>query len=72
MWFNKPGFVIHKANHKKGRSRHDFDIYKKNHPAPSKEVVNVFDLEYLGLEKDFLEQRSSLQYRQKRKQEIYI
>ncbi len=54
------GYSLHKANHhKKGRS-HDYDVYKKNHPVtPSKQVVNVFDLGYLEVEKDFPEQLSS-------------
>ena len=56
---NHRGYIIHKANHKKGR-RHDYDVYKKNHPVtPSKQVVNVIDLGYLGVEKDFPEQLSS-------------
>ena len=46
---------------------HDYDIYKKDHPTTTpKEVVNVFDLGYLGIEKDFPEQLSSLPYRKKR------
>ena len=49
---NNHGYIIHKANHKKGR-RHDYDIYKKNHPVTPKEVVNVFDLGYLGSRKGF-------------------
>ena len=65
---NKDGFIIHKAvNHKKGR-KHDYDIYKKNHPITPKDVVNVFDLGYLGVEKDFPEQISSLPYKKKRNQ----
>ena len=43
-----------------------------NHPITPKEVVNVFDLGYLGVEKDFPEQLSSLPKRKKRNQgEIY-
>ena len=50
---NNRGFIVHKVGHKKGR-RHDYDIYKKNHPiTPKDEVVNVFDLGYLGVENDF-------------------
>ena len=30
---NNNGFVIHKLGYKKG-CRHDYDIYKNNHPAP--------------------------------------
>ena len=44
---NNQGFIINKANHKKGK-RHDYDIYNKDIPVTSKkEVVNVFDLGYL-------------------------
>ena len=57
-----------KQIHKKGR-RHDYDIYKKNHPVTPKQVVNVFDLGYLGVEKDFPEQLSSIPNRKKRNQE---
>jgi hypothetical protein len=49
---------LHKIRHKKGR-KHDYDIYKNNHPVTPKQVVNVIDLEYLGIEKDFPEQLSS-------------
>jgi len=62
---NNCGFIIHKVGHKKGR-RHDYDIYKKNHPLVPKDVVNVFDLGYLGVEKDYPEQLSSLPNRKKR------
>jgi DDE superfamily endonuclease len=45
-----------------------YSIYKKNHPVTPKQVVNVFDLGYLGVEKDFPEQISSLPNRKKRSQ----
>jgi hypothetical protein len=48
--------IIHKSAKKKGK-RHDYDIYKDNYPATPKQVVNVFDLGYLGVEKDFPEQQ---------------
>ncbi len=53
---NLEGIIIHKLEYKKGR-KHDyiFDIYKKNHPITLKEVVNVYNLGYLGVEKDFPE-----------------
>ena len=66
---NNRGYIIHKIAYKKGR-RHDYDIYKKNHPVTPKEVVNVFDLGYLGVEKDFPEQLSALPYKKKRNQEL--
>ena len=58
LMVNNRGYIIHKVNHKKGK-RHDYDVYKKNRPVTPKQVVNVFDLGYLGVEKDFPEQLSS-------------
>ena len=40
---NNLGIIIHKLGYKRGR-RHDYDIYKENHPVTPKQVVNVFDL----------------------------
>ena len=51
---NNHGYVIHKTNHKRG-CRHDYNIYKNNHPVTPKQVVNAVDLGYLGIEKDFPE-----------------
>jgi hypothetical protein len=62
---NNHGIIIHKLGYKKGR-RHDYDIYKENHPVTPKQVVNVVDLGYLGIEKDFPQQLSSIPYRKKR------
>ena len=46
-------------------------IYRKNHIViPKKEVVNVFDLGYLGVEKDYPQQKSSLPYKEKRNHEL--
>jgi hypothetical protein len=65
---NNRGYILHKTDHEKGR-RHDYDIYKENHPIIPKEVVNVVDLGYLGIEKDFPDQLSALPYRKKRNQQ---
>ncbi len=62
---NKDGYILHKVGCKKGR-KHDYDVYKKNHPVTPKQVVNVFDLGYLGVETDFPEQLSVLPYKKKR------
>ena len=64
---NNRGYILHKVGYKKGR-KHDYDIYKKNHPVIPKEVVNVVDLGYLGVETDFPEQLSALPYKKKRNQ----
>lgn len=69
LMVSNQGIIIHKSGHKKGK-RHDYDIYKNNHPAAPKQVVSVFDLGYLGVEKDFPEQISSLPNRKKRRQDL--
>ena len=66
---NNRGYILHKVAHKKGR-RHDHDIYKENHPSTPKKVVNVFDLGYLGVEKDFPKQLSSIPNKKKRNLEL--
>ncbi len=66
---NNQGIIIHKLRYKKGR-RHDYDIYKEEHHVTPKEVVNVFDLGYLGIEKDFPEQLSSIPIRKKKNVEL--
>ena len=66
---NNHGFILHKLRYKKGR-KHDYDIYKNNYPVIPKKVVNVFDLGYLGIEADFPEQLSSLQFKRKRNQDL--
>ena len=57
---------IKQQNTRKER-RHDYDIYKKNHPVTPPQVVDVINLGYLGVEKDFPEQLS-LHYPIKRKE----
>ncbi len=51
---NKNCYIIHKLGLKK-RRRHMiiYSIYKSNHPITPKDVVNVHNLGYLGIEKDF-------------------
>jgi hypothetical protein len=62
---NNRGYILHKVGYKKGR-KHDYAIYKKNHPITPKQVITVFDLGYLGVETDFPEQLSALPYKKKR------
>ena len=64
------GYIIHKANHHKKGKRHDYDVCKNNHPVTPKQVVNVIDLGYLGVEKDFPEQLSALPCKKKRNQDL--
>ena len=66
---NNQGVIVHKTGHKKGRI-HDYHIYKEDHPVTPKQVVNVFDLGYLGVEKDFPDLKSSLPNRKRRSQNL--
>ncbi len=61
---NNRGYILHKVGYKKGR-KHEYGVYKNNHPVTPKEVVNAFDLGYLGVETDFPEQLSALPYKKK-------
>ena len=47
-----------------------FESYKKNHPVTPKEVINVFDLGYLGVEKDFPDKISSIQNRKEKPKRV--
>ncbi len=67
MTVNNRGYILHKVGYKKGR-KHDYDVYKRNHPVIPKEVVSVVDRGYLGVETDFPEQLSALPYKKKRNQ----
>jgi hypothetical protein len=44
---NRNGYILYKANHQKKGRRHDYDVYKKNHPVTPKQVVNVVEIRYL-------------------------
>ena len=45
-----------------------YSICKENHPVIPKQVVNVLDLGYLGVEKEFPEQLAALPYKKKKYQ----
>ncbi len=64
---NNKGIIIHEIDHKKGR-RNDYGVYKRNQHLVPKEVVNVYDLGFLGVEKDYPEQKSVLHIKKKRNQ----
>ena len=66
LMVNTEGLILHKTGHRNGR-KHDYDIYKHNHPTitPS-QVDNIVDLGYLGIEKDFPTVKSVLPIRKKK------
>jgi hypothetical protein len=65
LMVNQQGKILYKTRVKTGRN-HDYKIYKANRPSTPKEVENVFDLGFFGVEKDFPEQKSSLPFKKKR------
>ncbi len=66
---NSEGLVLHKTEHKKGR-KHDYDVYKHNHPLTPPQVENVFDLGYMGVKNDYPTVKSVLPFRKRRKSEL--
>src|SRR6476659_6319503 len=62
---NNEGLILHKTGHKSGR-KHDYDIYKNNHPITPVQVENVFDLGYFGVQNDFPTVKSVLPVRKKK------
>lgn len=65
LMVNTEGLILHKTGHSNGR-KHDYDIYKHNHPITPSQVDNMVDLGYLGIEKDFPTIKSVLPIRKKR------
>jgi DDE superfamily endonuclease/Helix-turn-helix of DDE superfamily endonuclease len=57
---NQNGLIIYKSKHRQRGRKHDYKVYKDNHPDIPKDVMSMFDLGFLGVEKDYPEQRSSL------------
>jgi hypothetical protein len=62
---NSEGLILHKTDHRKGR-KHDYDVYKNNHPITPVQVENVFDLGYFGVQNDFPTVKSVLPVRKKK------
>jgi len=65
---NQKGLIIYKTKHKQIGRKHDYKIYKDNHPKLPNEVTSMYDLGFLGVEYDYPEQKSSLPIKKKRNQ----
>ncbi len=63
---NKNEIILYKTKYKQMGKRYNYKIYKKNHPIAPKKVENVLDLGFLGVEKDYPEQISSLPIKKKK------
>ncbi len=66
---NADGLILHKTGHERGR-KHDYGIFKENHPETPVQVENFFDLGYKGVQNDFPNIRSVLPIKKKRKRRL--
>lgn len=66
---NADGLILHKTGHERGR-KHDYAIFKENHPETPEQVENHFDLGYKGVQNDFPDIRSVLPIKKKRKRKL--
>jgi len=67
---NEDSIIIYKSKHKQIGQKHDYNIYKKNHPKLPKGVMSMFDLGFLRVEKDFPEQKSSMPIKKEKNCEL--
>jgi hypothetical protein len=67
---NQKGLLIYKTKYKQRGRRHDYKVYKKNHPDLPKDVMSMYDLGFLGVEKDFPEQKSLLPIKREKDHEL--
>jgi len=51
---NANGLIVHRTNHARGR-RHDYAVFKRNHPSLPEGVRPMVDLGYNGIQNDFPE-----------------
>ena len=62
---NNKGLIIHKTPHARGR-RHDYDIFKANHPRLPPGVNLNLDLGYDGVQNDFPELNPTIPFKRRR------
>ena len=69
---NQKELIIYKTKHKQIGKRHDYKIYKDNHPKLPNEVTSMYDLGFLGVEDDYPEQKSSLPIKKEKGCELMV
>ena len=69
---NQKELIIYKTKHKQIGKRHDYKIYKDNHPKLPNEVTSMYDLGFLGVEDDYPEQKSSLPFKKEKGCELMV
>jgi hypothetical protein len=61
---NQDGLIVHRTNHARGR-RHDYDIFKRNHPELPRGVRPGVDLGYNGIQNDFPEMKPMIPFKKR-------
>ncbi len=61
---NQDGLIVHRTNHARGR-RHDYDIFKRNHPELPRGVRAGVDLGYNGIQNDFPEMKPMIPFKKR-------
>ena len=69
---NQKELIIYKTKHKQVGRKHDYNVYKKNHPELPKDVMTMFDLGFLGVKDDYPEQKSSLPFKKEKDCELTV
>ncbi|MDR4489468.1 MAG: transposase family protein [Candidatus Nitrosocosmicus sp.] len=69
---NQNGLVVYKTRHNQMGKRHDYQIYKKNHPDLLWDVTSMYDLGFLGVEKEYQKQKSLLPIKKKKGCELTV
>lgn len=62
---NSKGLILHRTNHARGR-RHDYDIFKGNHPTLPEGVRPSVDLGYDGIQNDFPKVEAIIPFKKRR------
>ena len=62
---NKDGLVVHRTPHARGR-RHDYDVFKQNHPTLPPDVKPGVDLGYDGIQNDFPKLNALIPFKKRR------
>lgn len=69
---NQKGLLVYKTRHNQMGKRHDYRIYKKNHPDLPEDVMSLYDLGFLGIEKEFPRQKSLLPIKKEKGCELTV
>ncbi|MDN5867267.1 MAG: transposase family protein [Candidatus Nitrosocosmicus sp.] len=62
--------MVYKTKHRQKGKKHDYTVYKNNRPKLPLDVLNMYDLGFLGVKKDFPRQKSSLPIKKEKNHEL--